>query len=544
MKTQNRHKRLQDFLKSNNQPLFFVLIVGILGFFTHLKFIRSEWTMNPDESELIATARLAAMPGGLNSNYTTSTYGPIWPEFLAILNHLGMTLNHSNAHLLAFIMKMFIFLTPQCIAISKMRLSRLILVLIPINIALFLPSTTEFAFLSTELLPLALLTFAVIVILRMNYQIYPVVAGVLFTTALLSKYQSLLMFVILLGFIFLRSIREGVIDRKHLFSAVAKLVLSIVSSLCVFTIILVQSNSFQKFFGESFLLSAKYSTGGEYGGGANILSKIVVGSNLLLEQPIIMCVPFLILIIAINSNFLDQRLASLNGKLSYDKIVFFIFSVFISVGFLTVFIPGNKFPHYLLFFVWTLVMYLLAFAEVSRIFSASHRSANDFQSALKKSHFVISVAIILAINSSSSLAGPIKDLMDSPMTISKDDSRHSALESSEVLQYCPKGSQVLVWGWSAELFAHYDWLPAPDVVNDVARMKIGILSENTKIRITKAISSQETKCIFEAIGSQYFGGFDLSQGVVSLFPNALEGVLQTYRSHELVDGTKVWSREN
>jgi hypothetical protein len=189
-------------------------------------------------------------------------------------------------------------------------------------------------------------------------------------------------------------------------------------------------------------------------------------------------------------------------------------------------------------------MYLLAFAEVCRIFSASHRSANDSQNALKKSHFVISVAIILAINSSSSLAGPINDLIDSPKTISKDDSRLSALESSEVLQYCPKGSQVLVWGWSAELFAYYDWLPAPDVVNDVARMKIGNLSESTKIRIAKAISSKKTKCIFEAIGAQYFGGFDSSQGVVPLFPNAVEGVLQTYRSHELIDGTRVWSREN
>lgn len=538
----NPQKIKSRFFKSESRPLIFVLIVGILGFFTHIVYTRSGWMINPDESELIATARLAAMPGGLNANYTTATYGPIWPEFLALLNHAGMTLDHFNAHRLALIMKIFIFLMPQYIAMRKIGVAKLSLVLIPINIAVFLPSSTEFAFLSTELLPLAFLTLAVIVILKMKHESYLIIVSILFSLAFLSKYQSVLMSIIIIFFIFLRYVKEGVINFKPFFRALIGFSFLTLANLTFFVILLINNNSVQKFFSESVLFSINYSTGERFGDSLNVFEKIKIGSNLLASQPLLMCTLFSLIVLIKTSSLSKLNLRTSKKEISFEVFALLSLCILTLVGFLTITIPGNDFPHYLLFFIWTTVLFCTAYARLSNVFNFKLNSIDEPVKIAKSGYYGITVFLIVAIVSANSLARPFRDLINTPKLINNYDSRYKTLGDSEVLQYCPSKSQVLVWGWSSELFAYFDWVPAPDVVNEVARITFSNWSDGSAARISKAVFSEETVCIYEAIGPQYFGGLNESESIESLAPNIFKNMSENYQLHFLIDGTKVWSR--
>jgi hypothetical protein len=543
MKQKSKNQTFRNIQQSNRQAAIFVFALCVISFLTHLLFTRLSWMMNPDESELLATARLAARPGGLYANYTTSTYGPVWPEFLALLSHFGMHLEHVNAHRLALIMKILIFVTPQYLALKKFKFATLGPVIIPLNIALFLPTSNEFAFLATELLPLIFLSTAVIVILYMNNEFSNVLAGCLFTLAVFSKYQSLLMFFILIFFIFLRNIRGGVFNPISFRGALLKFGGSIVVSFCIFVFSLKISNTFGVFFNESFLTAINYSTAGGFGGGADYFEKLKVGSTLLISQPIVVISLFLFLLLIQNQVFSDSFFLLGNREIRYGNLMYLSFTFFSLIGFTTISIPGNGFPHYLLFFIWTQVVYLLAFAMMTKQRSLTLKNHPPTKSLLKTKYYVFTLSLIVFVSTFGSVSSTLSSLLKASDTIEANNARFKELDKSEVLNYCPVNSEVLVWGWSSELFAYYDWTPVPYIVNDVSRIKFSFLSENFTRNVQSAISSGSTDCVFEAIGKQYFGSFTSSEGLESLSKEALQALTQNYSKFTLMDGTVVWSRK-
>jgi hypothetical protein len=167
---------------------------------------------------------------------------------------------------------------------------------------------------------------------------------------------------------------------------------------------------------------------------------------------------------------------------------------------------------------------------------------DGFYGVSKISYYGMLVTLMVSMISFSMLEGPVKNLFESQKIITNNDSRYDALDNSEVLQYCPRKSQVLVWGWSSDLFAYFDWTPVPGVVNEVARIKYSSLSESSIASIAKAISSNKTDCIFDATGPQYFGGFSPSQGFDLLPKDVFQVLEQNYSKNLLLDGTLVRSR--
>jgi hypothetical protein len=538
-----KNQAFRNIEKPHRHAESFVFILGVVAFLTHLVFTRSGWMMNPDESELLATARLAARPGGMYANYTTSTYGPIWPEFLAFLSHFGMQLEHVNAHRLSLIMKILIFVTPQYLALKKFRFSILGPVLIPLNIALFLPTSNEFAFLATELLPLVFLTTAVILILYMKNEFSTVLAGSLFTLSVFSKYQSLLMIFILVFFIFLRHIKRGVFDFKCFRESMVKFGISLIASFSIFLISLKASKTFGVFFNDSFLTAINYSTSGGFGGGSNYFEKLRVGSTLLIAQPFLIITLFVLVSMIKHEVFSDSSFLIANREIQFGNLMYLSFTLFSLIGFITISIPGNGFPHYLLFFIWTQVIYLLAF--VMMVNKKNLNSKKHFSTDLlsKKNYYIFTLSLLIFISTFGSVSSTLSNLNKTTETIKADNERFKLLDKSEVLKYCPVKSEVLIWGWSSELFAYYNWTPVPYIVNDVSRIKFSYLGENFSRNVNSAISSESTDCIFEAIGPQYFGSFTSSEGLDSLSKESLEALTTNYSKYMLTDGTVVWSRK-
>jgi hypothetical protein len=544
MPVKKKYQIQTDSTSSKLQGVVFITLVSVIGFFTHQIFLRSGFMMNPDESELLATAKLAAMPGGLNENYTTSTYGPIWPEFLGILNHLGMTLDHFSAHQLAFFMKALIFLPPQYLAIKKNGFFKLSPALITLNIVLFTPTSNEFSFLATELLPLAILTIAVILIVKVQTKFSLVVAGILFTFSIFSKYQSLLMIFILVYFILLRQTKNETFLPKKFKRDLFSFFFSIFLSTCTILLLLLNSNSLSKFLKESFLLSINYSTVQGFGGGANLIDKFNVGSTLLIGQPLILLAALSLVIVAADTAIPKLMLEVAHIRIDSTIFRFASLILFLLVAFLTISIPGNAFPHYLLFFVWTLNIFLLSldFTDVER--NSQPKTRKFVQSLASKNSSIVATLLILLLASISTAVPKFKDLPNTTGAIQNNQTRFNELKSAEVLTYCPKGSRVLVWGWSSELFAYFNWLPVPNVVNDVARIKISQLSEESIVRINAGINDSKTDCIYEAIGGQYFGGFVPSDGVESNSADLLDVLNREYLKVILQDGTSVWKRKS
>jgi len=501
--------------------------------------------MNPDESELLATARLAAQPGGLYANYTTSTFGPVWPEFLGFLNHIGMELDHFSAHQLAVVIKFLIFVTPQYLAIKKLGFLRLSPVIILLNISLFLPTSVEFAFLSTELLPLLFLTLAVIVVLYAKNEFACVISGCLFALAFLSKYQSLPMIFILISFIFLRCIKNGVFNYKAFKYNLFKFSISIFATFSIFVALLNFSKTFNVFFIESLMTSIDYSTAGNFGGGANIFDKFKVGSALLIGQPLVVFTLMLFQRIILGETFSKSIIQIRNKKLQLSNITYVIFVFFLLIGFITISFPGNGFPHYLLFFLWTQTIYLLVLETLSIHNNIEHKKYNETRVLLHRKYSGISIVLIVLISSLNSVTPAIKSFLDSSIIIENNNLRLDEVRASQALHlpFCPANSQVLIWGWSSELFIYFDWTPPPYVVNDVARIKVSQLSNYSISRIASAISSENTDCIFIATGPQYFGGLSSLEGFDLLPRETIQILDLEYSKNILANGTLVWSRK-
>jgi hypothetical protein len=537
-----RELRPSNRSKRTKQSILFVTLVGLVGFLSHLVYMWSGWSSNPDESELIATGRLAALPGGLNSTYTTSTYGPIWPEFLAVLNYLGMNLDHFNAHRLAFLMKLFIFLTPQYLAVKNYGFLKISPALIPLNIVLFAPTSNEFAFLSSELLPLVFMTAAVIIILSPTLRFSSQIAGFLFVVAFLSKYQTALLVIILIYFIFQRNLNDGKLHSRNFKSEVIGFFVSALATLTAFIILLLGSNSLSKFIEESVLLSINYSTTQGFGGGSSFLEKLNVGSSLLIDQPlIIVTLLMILLLIQVEKN--SVIFLQVFGK-RFDQTSFVLssFILFFILGLLTISIPGNAFPHYVLFFLWIIAIFLLTFETSLENVSSLPKKSNRNDNPATKKFFYLATPIMVILLCFSSIAPVVKSYFNVPDTIRGNQIRFEDLRNSEILNYCPSKSQVLVWGWSSELFAYFDWTPPSNVVNDVARAKFSRMNASSISRISEAISDKTTDCVYEAIGANFFGGFTMEEGVISLPKNTYGLLSREYIQSTLKDGTTVWSR--
>ena len=423
-----------------------------------------------------------------------------------------------------------------------MGFAKLSLALIPLNLVLFVPTSNEFTFLSTELLPLLFLTLAVVVILYVKNEISLIVAGVLFASAVLSKYQSFLMILILISFIFVRYISNGSLDSRKFYVAVSKFGLSILVSFVFFFISLYYSKTLDVFVNDSFFTSIRYSTSGSMGGGASSFDKLQVGSSLLTGQPLIVVVLFLILMVIQSDTRHSSTFQLSNKRIEFNSVTYMLFIVFCCIGFLTISIPGNWFPHYLLFFIWTQTIFLLIINRLAIIQDKNLKTYKEGKVFMNTKYSRVTGGLLVLIISLSAVAPIIKGLLNTSTTIKYNEARFKELSSSQVLNFCPANSQVLVWGWSSELFSYFDWTPTPYVVNDVARIKVTGLNKVQIERIVAAALNKETDCIFEAVGPQYFGSLSASQGLETLPETALKGLRVNYKQNVLPDKTLVWSR--
>ncbi len=150
-------------------PLMMAVVLVVIVVELRGRFLASSATYNPDEAELLAAGRRAALNLVPYVTYTTPTYLIGWPFALGVLADLGVPMTLPTAHVLSALAYVA-FALIGWVAVSR-RLGWIAagLLILPTAVALFAAHSTrprDFLALGTELLPafLVLAGAAVLVI--------------------------------------------------------------------------------------------------------------------------------------------------------------------------------------------------------------------------------------------------------------------------------------------------------------------------------------------------------------------------------------------
>jgi hypothetical protein len=487
-------------------------------------------SFNPDEAELLAQGRRAALDLVPYRSFTSATYGAVWPFFLGLLRKLSIPLTIPIAHLLSALFGALI-----CIIFYKgisRNLNSSFAIAITSPLALMWATgfgDADFLSLATELLPcLIYVTGAYLAFCKGIKDRDFYVASILIGTAAWTKYNfAPLVFVTLALIVFLLIKRKKTVFKAFALVAVfSNVYLILLFSSCIL------------FSVPNSLLSETWRTtiyyirnGGIATGAAPTLSQRLSLSvtNILGLFPV-----FIIFTVALIFLALSIKSSTSRKNFSSFLLITSPLLVFITgVGSLLVMWP--VFPHY---------NHLLIISSISMIFIASKNLDDDLMlkfisvelRGLRNyfSSIFISFCVLLSLPTLNLGASTVSALSKAGKaeTYSSIWDRTRNDKSASLSDLCPSNSVVFVWGWSSELYSYYDWIPASRYVNSLALMQPNPLSSNpSRFRRVFRAEFLRTKptCVVDATGPSFFPGYSSTFSLAEQMPSFVKSVKKTYQ---------------
>lgn len=117
---------------------------------------------------------------------------------------------------------------------------------------------------------------------------------------------------------------------------------------------------------------------------------------------------------------------------------------------------------------------------------------------------------------------------------------------------CPNGSSVFVWGWAAELYAYYDWQPASRYVTYGLLLAQTPNQKNYRAHFLEEMKTHPPRCIVDAVGPTWFGGNTTDMVLEKEIPETRAWLERCYQSSTVelgprgeprADSVTVWSRQ-
>ena len=305
----------------NIAPWIFIAGFLILSIWARLPYFRYPFNVNPDEAELLSAAKLASKSLFLYENYVTSTFGPVWPEFLGFLLNIGVKLNFNVAHVLSYLLLAISFLGIQLRLLIKIKYFSFLTysVLLLIDLLVFLPINREFAFLSTETLPIALVSTSILVLsfpkFMRSYNKF--LSGLICGLAFLAKYQvaPLLLITLVISLMTNKSNAQTTKKKPVFSSFMSGFSFTLLTSF--FSILI--GGGLPKFLNESLKFSIFYSTGKlpALSPSKNVWEKIETGTLLIWNQPVV-----LLVIVLSSISFLHAKSINLSFGVNKSRRIF------------------------------------------------------------------------------------------------------------------------------------------------------------------------------------------------------------------------------
>ena len=461
--------------------------------------VLSDWgTVNADEAELIAQGRAAVRSPVPFTTWTMGTTGPFWVFLIAALGALGFPLTLAFAHLLSAVLMGLIGFTGSVIARRALGDARglVLTALWWLPLALIYPvgGRTDFGALNTELLPGLLVLIAAAVPLKL-LEARPwmfAVVGLLGALAIGSKYQVLPLvgIVLVVQLISLRATLRRILVAA-LWWVAGALVPIVVIVLMVATSPDVSPMLVQQNLG--FL--------GSYAGGVDPATRLVNSIRLIGTQKVLIAAALIL-----------ARLCVISTRPVLISRLLYLFA-----GLVSVVAGGMGFGHYLiLLYVAVILAVALPVREGAELLPG-RRLKQVVMPVVAAG--VVAVVIVLVV------VGRVT--FSSPATVVAALSADSVSTDARLATLCPPDSDVMVWGWSPELYSSYSWRNSVPFMSSIG---LTANAENLALGVDMVEDAVATSdCVMDAVGSPFFGS---AEPLVTSYPQTAEMLDSRYRAYE------------
>jgi hypothetical protein len=496
--------------------------------------IVSRYAVNPDEAELMASAKRGALSWIPYKDYSTPTFGPVWPTILGFLNRLGLPMTIPMAHLLSAITAA---MTCSIIAIflfKRLGLLTTLLIVAPITIQWGLGFySADFVGMATEIFSVFFLIASVAVgWSRLRTTPAVLLSSVLMSLAFWSKYQFGLIVLTLLIALWIR----------HRINHPLRAVFLVAAGFLCFPIVLFTASAilgtpFWKLF-ESIEFTIDYALAGglNNSGTGTPLDRMASVGGVFFSMISITAVLGYVLIISLRSQAVKPEIVRtrLVFQPYFRQITRYLcgsFPIFIA-GIITLYVSYPLYPHYAYILLSASVICLMI-VSADQVTTCMNQNTVNPHIWNKRILFRLSLGFALLFSLTNAQAIVVRPWSADKVTWEEARTSEGAMWKRATNQYgvdletvCPRKSQVLVWGWASELFSYYDWLPAsryPNTAHLMSNNPFGLDTTKFRSRFIKDLKESEIDCVINAIGPGFFAAFPPESDIQVQMPEIVDG---------------------
>ncbi|GIH09383.1 hypothetical protein Rhe02_74500 [Rhizocola hellebori] len=460
------------------------------------------YPLNPDEAELMGQARAAMHSPVPFTTWTTATTGPIWALFLAMLGMLGLPMTMFAAHFVAAalvgVMGYLGFTLVRRVTGAFLSAVVTLFWWLPFVLSLT-GDPVNLAALSTELLPSALILGAALVrpeSLAKRPWLFAV-TGLLSGLAVGAKYQvaPLAVAVLAMQLAFLPQFQWRQAWRNLGWWAVGGFAPALILGVAM----LISPDVSMVAIQQNLTFVSEYSTR--------------VGLNGRISN-------WRVLVTSMHQ-VLMLLLVCWFGSRSVPRVQLWR-AIVAGAGLVAVYLGGLGFGHYLIFMYPAFAIALaLPLKPGAQLVPLANRPI--LRPALVI--FVALVAWVASFGAPTQL--PETASGDQLANVFRPDSHPP--QDPKLVSACPKGSEVLVWGWAPELYIIYSWSNAVPYMNLTLLTDAPANQPSGHEVIREAIERKSTACVVDAVGNPFFH-VKPEHSITKVYPDLTAVLTTQYRS--------------
>jgi hypothetical protein len=466
---------------------------------------------NPDEAELLALGRRASANLIPYQTYTTSTSLYLWPLFLGILTKIGIPMTLPIAHLLSGLFYVYLVVVGWYFFYRQHGWKWATAIVAPPALYLFAGVTSvDFLSLGTELLPIAILMTGMLILFPAGREV-PLarLAGgsLVCGAAIWAKPQvAPLAFGVVVSGVIIRELerrklaqtpgswRDSRITRDALIALGSFLLPSILSVL-----VILLAGEMSAFWHETVMAILSYSAGAHHVGPSG---NGTVAERAQLVGAFLLTMPFAA--VWVLGGLLGWSWSRRDGRTRWLELLAWLAPVALAV--LSLSILPILYPHYgNLVYAGALASGIVG-CRVARVDKLSGKVEPTNTNVLVAVVALASLVAILAVSQTAwgqlaFLRGYVTTAITKQELPAVDPYSFNA---SQLRTWCPDNATVQVWGWEAELYAYYDWMPATRYVDTEWQLFSSGESKYLKAALLHDLEASRPACIVEAIGPGFF----------------------------------------
>jgi len=494
--------------------------------------------LNPDEAELLAEGRRAtldiARPYGAS---TATTHTWLWPLFLGALGRVGVPLDLTTAHLLAGAFYVWIAWVGWLVIFRTHGWWRATLLVFPTS-AVVLGLTGDFHSLGTELLPIAIIFLALLIYLLPQI---PPSRSRLFVTALLlglvvwAKPQlGLLAICLLVAVWHITNQAQGIDDPdpetagRQRFLNAGLATAGFLMPTVGFAIWLLAAGTWSSFINEPLSFQYSYLVSREPMGGTSpgLISRISLTSSFVLTF-------WTSLLWALSAGLVWFKKGPQIAEIAVRRQLILWVSV-LGCAVVTLLFSFPLFDHYAnVLFAASLSAGILIIGSEKWLISQDD-ATRDTSAAFLTPVVLISALLIGSLT-------PIAQNNLRELAIGESPEPEPRWSDDDLAGKCPAGSNVLVWGWSSELYAYYDWMPASRYVNSVWQILPTMNMASYQETMADELLNNPPHCIVDTADQAFFGNLSPNDSLDRNLPQVTQLLTNCYTRGMLrmADGRRV-----